>query len=70
MAWDEIKSAVGATNFHLQAQLRAPLILCAPFTNADIRKTYTDATNDPDFKQIQEAVNIVLNQEYTLNYIV
>lgn len=70
MAWDQIKSAVGATNSHLQAQLRAPLILCAPFTNADIRKTYTDATNDPDFKQIQEAVNIVLNQEYTLNYIV
>ena len=39
-------------------------------TNADIRKAYTDATNYPDFKQIQEAVNIVLNKEYTLNYIV
>lgn len=70
MAWDQIKPVVGATNFQLQAQLRAPLILCAPYTNADIRKAYADATNEPIFKQIQEAVNMVLNHEYTLNYVV
>ena len=70
MAWDQIKPVAGATNFQLQAQLRAPLILCAPYTNADIRKAYADATNEPVFKQIQEAVNMVLNHEYTLNYVV
>lgn len=70
MAWERLKPIVGVTNFVLHNQLCAPLILCAPYTNADIRKAYADATKDPAFKHIQDVVNMVLSHEYTLNYVV
>lgn len=70
MAWDQLKPIEGSTNFLLHNQLCAPLILCAPYTNADIRKAYVDATENPAYKHIQDVVNMVLNHEYTLNYIV
>lgn len=70
MAWDQLKSIVGETNLILHNQLCAPLILCAPYTNADIRKAYADATENPAFKHIQDVVNMVLSHEYTLNYVV
>ena len=69
MAWKQLEPIVGATNFILKNQLCAPLILCAPYTNADIRKAYADASEDPKYEHIQKAVNNVLSQEYTLNYI-
>lgn len=69
MAWDQLKPIEGSTNFLLHNQLCSPLILCAPYTNADIRKAYVDATENPAHKHIQDVVNMVLNHEYTLNYI-
>ena len=69
MAWEKLKPIAGAFNFMLKNQLSAPLILCVPYTNADMRKAYSQASKEPQYKNIQSAVDNVLNQEYSLNYI-
>lgn len=69
MAWKQLVPIAGALNFMLKNQLNAPLILCVPYTNADIRKAYSQTSKEPQYKHIQATVDNVLNQEYSLNYI-
>lgn len=50
-------------------QFFAPIILALPYTNIDIRKTYTQyAVENGGDKSIAKDIEFVLSQEYTHNY--
>lgn len=53
----------------LKDQFFAPLILALPYTNIDVRKTYTQhAIKNGGNKSIAKDIEFILSQEYTHNY--